>query len=349
MNSIGNIAGGAIAGVAGAAGAITGTAGAASGNIISQIGIPSLSDILSKLNWGTLLTACLNSFFQSITNSFITSIKALLSAFVLNPDSIMKFSFVEPLFESMRVAGFAVLILIVAWQSFKAIFAWAGFECDEPWRIAVKAIIFALFLYYSKDLLFMMTKISFNIINLMMWTKSGKSAGQQFVDMLDANAISNVNLFTINAVVMIYLVFRLLKAAYKMVERLLLSVVLTIMSPLAFAAGASSATKGFFVGFVRVFTGNLVIQIAQTVCLSAIVMYQSDTLSSGNIFAGLIEMFIVIGLFKITDKLEEIVRDMSISVGFGRDMGSGLLQKAQTVAYTGQSIVNVIKTVGSHA
>jgi hypothetical protein len=83
---------------------------------------------------------------------------------------------------------------------------------------------------------------------------------------------------------MIYLIYKLVITAFKIVERMMLSVFLIIMSPLAFAAGASSGTKGFFTGFVRVFTGNLIIQIAQTVCLSAIFTYQKD-ISSTNLYS----------------------------------------------------------------
>ena len=345
MANISKVITGAAAGIASTAGAVAGAATGTTGSSSPAIG---LNDIVSfftgSFDWGSLITGALNSVWQLTADSFVASLKTLLTGIVINPATIMDFTFVSPLYKTMQTAGYAVLILIVAWQTFKAIFTWAGFEADEPWRIAVKAIIFGFLLFFGKDILLKCANIGFNIMELVFSTQPGKNFGQELAGMIDSSAVGNVSLFSINALIIVYFLFRLVKAAYKMVERLMLTVILIIVSPLAFASGASSSTKGFLVGFVRTFTGNIVIQIAQTVCLSAIILYQHDTASS-DYLNNVLTLFVLIALFKITDKLEEIVRDMSVSVGFGRDYGAGMVQKATTALYSSQMLVSVMRTV----
>lgn len=306
-----------------------------------------LQNFLDGFSWGHFLSNAFDDFFQTTFHSFADSIKIVLQAVVLNPRTILNFSFVNTLYRVMLAAGAAILILIVVWQTFKSMFSWAGFQAEEPWRIAVKAIGCGFCLFYSKEILIWSIELNWRIIDLIMGAENAEaSTGSIFSAIFAHFDFGRVTLFSIDTILLIYLIFKIISCAFKMVERLLLSVFLVILSPLAFATGASDSTKGFLQGFVRVFVGNLITQIIQVSMLCAIIIYQREASASANFPLNYLAFFILIGIFKLFGKIEEIVRDMSISVGIGVQMGGGAMQKVSSAVYTTQSITNIIRSFG---
>lgn len=242
----------------------------------------------------------------------------------------------------------ALFILVTGWQLLKSMFGFAGVETEEPQKIAVKAFFMAFAMYWSKDILMfgveITTSISVGIMNQLGVSSSDISGIADKLSQMSAFDVvedigNTVNLGTltglISFVLLIYLVFKILGIYIRMIERVVLSAFLIICAPLAFATGAAAPTKGFLTGFIKVYVGNLVIQILQYVGMSILLL----TFPSMDIF----NIFVMLAIAKVIAKLEDIVRDMSVGVGIGRDMGGGVLQKVQSITYAGGSITGAIR------
>lgn len=240
---------------------------------------------------------------------------------------------VDEIFTIMRTVGFAILTLVVLWQALKSMFGFTGLEVDEPSKLIFKTIIMGVALGYSKDILMWGTELSTNIIGLFSGTGVSLSSGVK---------INFVGGLVIEEFIKIYLGFKLIGILIRMIERTVLNGFLIIGAPLAFAAGVSQPTKGFFQGFIKVYVGNLVVMVLQNLGVQILFAFILD--AENGLGSGIVHSFVAIAIIKVIGKLEDIVRDMSIGVGVGRDMGSAL-QTIQSAAYSGPMVVNAAKSI----
>ena len=292
------------------------------------------------MDLGGILQNTLDSLFQNMVNTMVSPFVESISNFFLSREAISNLLYVDAIFGSMRVIGMALLILITSWQAFKSMFAWAGFEADEPIRIAVKAVVMGVMIWFAKDIMFFAVDLTGEFVQLVLLSTGQADYHVDFgVVVLDMLA-NLVGLFVINTILYIYIIFKCIGLMFKIFERYVLCSLLVAGSPLALACGIAQPTKGFLTGFIRVFVGNLLTQLLQFACLAAIMIMQISISANGNSF---VHIFIIIGIIKVCGKLEEITRDMSINVGIGREMG-GALNKVQSVVHVSQSVVNVAKS-----
>lgn len=289
---------------------------------------------------GNLIINSLDELFQKCIQTFFEPLKELFGFFTVSPEIINSFIFINIIYDRIKVVAVALMILIVAFQSFKVKFSFLGFECEESWRIFARAIVFGFLIFYSKDISMVGVDLFDRMINFM-WSAYYTTVPdtKQFVNLVIGMLIpgANIFLFSWSAIMFIYLVVKFIKLAFKFAERLMLTVLLVMISPLAFAAGTSQVTKGFLQGWVKLFTGNLIIQLLQVTLFIAMVIYRA---TDPNLIS-LYSFVIVVAIIKVLEKLEDIVRDASINVGVGRDMTSAL-NKVQSVIYTTTQTTQVI-------
>jgi len=281
----------------------------------------------------SILDYLFSASVQGILGPFIKSVQDVL----ISPDAINKLLYVDAIYDSVRTIALALLILITSWQSFKSMFAWAGFEAEEPVRIAVRSLVMGFIVWYAKDILMVGVTFTSSAIGIAMQSVGYADYHVNILKVLMELPLQ-YGLLSITAILSIYVIYKSIGLFFRMFERLILNSFLIICSPLAFACGVAQPTKGFLTGFLRVYIGNLVIQLLQMICLAALGIYWASAAASG----GFIHWIIAIGIIKIVGKLEDIVRDMSISVGVGRDM-NGALNKLQSTVQVSQSVVGLAK------
>ena len=61
------------------------------------------------------------------------------------------FPFVAKAYDVMQVTAYAILILIVIWQLFRA-FGGPITEAENPWHLTVRGALFAFLIYYAKPI-----------------------------------------------------------------------------------------------------------------------------------------------------------------------------------------------------
>jgi hypothetical protein len=281
----------------------------------------------------SILDYLFGASIRGILEPFITAIQDIL----ISPEAINKLLYVDALYNSVRTIAIALLILITSWQSFKSMFAWAGFEAEEPIRIAIRSLVMGFIIWYAKDVLMVGVNFASESIGIVLNSVGYADYNVNVLKVL-MDLPMQFGLLSITAILSIYVIFKSVGLFFKMFERLIFNSFLIICSPLAFACGVAQPTKGFLTGFIRVYVGNLVIQLLQMICLAALGIYWANAVSNG----GFVHWIVAIGIIKIVGKLEDIVRDMSISVGVGRDM-NGALSKLQSTVHVSQSVVGLAK------
>ena len=111
-------------------------------------------------------------------------------------------------------------------------------------------------------------------------------------------------------------------------------ILLLAFAPFAAATIALSSTAGFFAGYIKLFVGNLIVQIMQMfaiVGLYKIMVFASSPNGAGSSASLSFYMFAMIALLAIANKLEEITRDMTISSGLSG--GGGLMSSMHSGMY----------------
>jgi len=292
---------------------------------------------------GDLATNLLDGIFQKCIQAFFEPLKGLFGLFTSTPEVMDSFTFIQIMYGRLQVIGVALLILIVIWQSFKAMFAFLGFECEEPWRIGGRAIVFCFLIAYSKEVVYVVLGVFRKLVDYL-WGAYGMTApsSEQLQTLITSLLFPGVglSLFSWSAIIFIYLAYKFIKLAFRFGERLMLTALLIMASPLAFASGTSQVTKGFLQGWVKLFAGNLLVQLLQITIVIAMIIYRATDKDLISIFS----FVITVSMIKILEKLEDIVRDASMNVGIGRDISSAI-QKVQSAIYTTTQTTQVINAV----
>jgi hypothetical protein len=113
----------------------------------------------------------------------------------------------------------ALLILIAGWQCFKVMFAYAGFECEDPLKVAVRAIISGFLMYYSRDFIDIVLGIFKNIIDLVCTTWGGGSVSNnssQFIDVITGFISNATGTYTlIQMILILYLIYKFIGVSRK--------------------------------------------------------------------------------------------------------------------------------------
>lgn len=294
------------------------------------------------MNIGEVVKGIFVFLFEDATNTLIEPLLGFLEIVALSPDTLMEMKFLEPLFNIVQKIGAAILILITTWQGLKAMLVGLGFEADEPQKIAVKTFVAGFLIYYIKDILMKIVEISSGFITLITdYQTVNKSGLAEIVLKLFIGGPSG----TIYTILVIILIFKLFGLMYKMFKRLAMCALLIICSPLPVATMVSKVTEGFMQGFVKLFAGNIAIQIIQTLCMVVSFMTLESAL---DLFFKPEEFFfsimLTIAFMSITGQLEDILRDLSMSVGINRDM-QGALGKVQGMAYTASMLQGASKFI----
>lgn len=291
---------------------------------------------------GEIVLDILKFLFEDALTKFVSPILSMMQIVALSPDTIKKFPFIDTIYPAMQGIGIGILILVTSWQSLKCMLASYGFTAEEPQKIAVKAFVSGFLVFYIKDIMMKFIEIGGNMITSIASSISGGFDGTGLFQILLA-VLSSGGLLLVLVLVLIY---HCLVLFWKMFLRLAMCAALLLGSPLAVASIVSKETEGFWQGFVKLFVGNIIIQLMQSASVVAIIIMLGSitpeltkaTIINPEVFFG---MMLLIALISITNKLEDIIRDLSISVGIGRDM-QGALSKISSVSYAASNVTRMV-------
>ena len=286
------------------------------------------------------------NLLMEIALSFVGMVMGCLtiSSSMFDVSSHPEFTFVTEFHHTFKVIGLAMVILIASWQIFKSFFAYMGFEAEEAWRVVIRAIIISFLIFYSKDVIVMTLQYVFDEIIKLVWGLSpmtGRSVGDYITTSLNGawESIKSTPYmpggFLLNAILFLYLAFKLVMLCFKLAERYVLVIFYAITFPLALSAEVSKSTKPYFQGWLKGYIGNLIVQISQiTVFLALVRFWESGFVSYDNgVPIPVLGVVIAASMMKVLDKVEEVVRDAGMGLGFVSGPMHGPLEMAQSYYY----------------
>ena len=291
---------------------------------------------------------------MNLTNVLFDAIIGLIQKFLLlimnecfdvfismQPDAndITNFPLYDGILMLMKSLSMSLLVLITIFEAFKSYFIEFGMRGQEPIKILGKMVVSAFFIAYLNEILLWGITVTNEVIKSIAEIKQTQEIkSEDFVSAFLDTGTKGVTNLLINIFIMI-LIYYMVKLVIKMYLRIIMMSLIVMFSPLASACILSENLTGFFDGMKKLYIGNLIIQILQTTCI-LFSKFLLVSAASGNAGTKFYNIAMLIAVLKIVDSLEEIIRDMSISVGLNKDIGGGL-QKLGSTAYS----LNMIKTV----
>lgn len=265
--------------------------------------------------------------FQDALESTITPLLKFIELVALSPETLLSMPFIDPLFQVMQKIGAAILILLLTWHTTKSMLVGAGIEAEEPHLIAFRTFIAGFLLFFIDDILMKFIEIASVAISMIMETNAESQVS--FVDFTLRIVGMNSVLYVILGAV---LAFKLIGLMFKMFKRLVVCALIIVCSPLAVATMVSKQTEGFMTGMVKLFVGNIVIQLIQGACFKAAAIVLKFEISGAMEASTFFSVMLLIAIISVMGMLEDILRDISVTVGINRDMG-GAMSKVQGAFY----------------
>ena len=227
-------------------------------------------------------------------------------------------------------AGWALLLGNMVFQATKSMATGLGFEGEDPKLLFTRTFVFGFFLLASQQICQIGLGISNHIITLLQIPSSVT------VTLPDENCFDIGASWLLVIIVGIVIMWQVVKLFFEIAERYVVTALLVILSPLAFAMGGSKNTADIFKGWCRMF-GSMCAMMVLNVIFLKLLISAMGYMPSG--VAVLPWMLLIVGIARTARKADSIIARMGLNPAItGDGLGRGL---PGMVAYT------VIKSVGS--
>ena len=257
------------------------------------------------------------------------------------------FPFVAKAYDVMQVTAYAILILIVIWQLFRA-FGGPITEAENPWHLTVRGALFAFLIYYAKPIFSICLSIArAPYTSLMDLSMTGEDFTFAGVEQVLTNglatiisAASVVGLILI-IILLISLGWNYFKLLLETVERYVVVGVLCYTSPLAFSLGGSKATNNVFRSWCRMVGSQLLLLVMNVWFLRGFASSMGQFIGNGGALSTgrgsiFLWMFCALAYLKCAQRFDSYLASMGLNVAqTGSSMGMELLMAARVISGVG--------------
>ena len=257
------------------------------------------------------------------------------------------FPFVTKAYGVMQVTAYAILVLIVLWQLFRA-FGGPITEAENPWHLVVRGAIFGFLIGYAKPIFSACLTIArAPYTSLMDLSMTGEDFTFAGVEQALTNGLTTlvatasvVGLILI-LILLIALGWNYFKLLLETVERYIVVGVLCYTSPLAFSMGASKSTNNVFKSWCRMVGSQLLLLVMNVWFLRGFASSMGHfignggalTTGKGSIF---LWMFCALAYLKCAQRFDSYLASMGLNVAqTGSSMGMELLMAARVISGVG--------------
>ena len=257
------------------------------------------------------------------------------------------FPFVTKAYGVMQVTAYAILILIVLWQLFRA-FGGPITEAENPWHLVVRGALFGFLVGYAKPIFSACLNIArapyTSLMDLSMTGDDFTFAGVEqaltngLVTLVSTASVVGLILILILLIALGWNYFKLL---LETVERYIVVGVLCYTSPLAFSMGASKSTNNVFKSWCRMVGSQLLLLVMNVWFLRGFASSMGQfignggalTTGKGSIF---LWMFCALAYLKCAQRFDSYLASMGLNVAqTGSSMGMELLMAARVISGVG--------------
>ena len=257
------------------------------------------------------------------------------------------FPFVTKAYGVMQVMAYAILILIVIWQVFRA-FGGPITEAENPWHLVVRGAIFGFLIGYDKPIfLFCLDIARAPYTSLMDISMSGEDFTFAGVEQALSSGLTTivasasiVGLILI-LILLIALGWNYFKLLLETVERYIVVGVLCYTSPLAFSVGASKNTNNVFKSWCRMVGSQLLLLVMNVWFLRGFASSMGQFMGNGGALTNgkgsiFLWMFCTLAYLKCAQRFDSYLSSIGLNVAqTGSSMGMELLMAARVMTGTG--------------
>ena len=257
------------------------------------------------------------------------------------------FPFVTKAYDIMQVTAWAILILIVVWQLFRA-FGGPITEAENPWHLLIRGAIFAFLIGYAKPIFTACLSIArapyTSLMDVSMTGEDFTFAGIE--QALTSGLTTIVSVASVIGLILILILeialgWNYFKLLLETVERYIVVGVLCYTSPLAFSVGGSKATNTVFRSWSRMVGSQLLLLVMNVWFLRGFASSMGQfianggalTTGKGSIF---LWMFCALAYLKCAQRFDSYLASIGLNVAqTGSSMGMELLMAARVLTGAG--------------
>ncbi len=274
------------------------------------------------------------------------------------------FPFVTKAYDVMQITAWAVLILIVVWQLFRA-FGGPITEAENPWHLVVRGALFAFLIGYAKPIFSICLSIArAPYTSLMDVTMTGEDFTFAGIEQALTNGLTTlVSVASVVGLILILILeialgWNYFKLLLETVERYIVVGVLCYTSPLAFSMGGSKATNTVFRSWCRMVGSQLLLLVMNVWFLRGFASSMGQFIANGGALSTgkgsiFLWMFCALAYLKCAQRFDSYLASIGLNVAqTGSSMGMELLMAARVISGVGsgaRSAGNVFGRGGSAA
>ncbi len=212
----------------------------------------------------------------------------------------------------MMFTGLALLIGNLVFQAMKTMASGMGFEGEDPRMLFGRSLVMLFLVLCSRQVCAIALGLSQKVVDLLM-IPSAIQVPQASESMFD---IAGDSSWLLCLVVGLVLIFQIVKIFFQIGERYVIMVVLTILSPLAFAMGGSKNTLDIFKGWVRMMASMCLMMVLSVVFLKLLVSAMGFMPSGPEVIPWLI---LIVGISKTGKQMDNIITKIGLNPAFAGD------------------------------
>ncbi len=256
---------------------------------------------------------------------------SLLDVFSMDLDYFRRVAPVtDDILSIIIAAGWALLLGNLVFQATKSMVSGLGFEGEDPKLLFTRTFVFGFFLLASRQVCDIGLGISARVIELLQLPTSIT------VDLPGENCFSIGASWLLIIIVNVIIMWQIVKLFFEIAERYVVTAMLVLLAPLAFATGGSKNTADIFKGWCRMFGSMCLMMVLNVVFLKLLLSAMGSVPSDVGVLPW---MLLIVGIARVARKADSIVARMGLNPAItGDGLGRGL---PGMVAYA------VVKSVGS--
>ena len=257
------------------------------------------------------------------------------------------FPFVEKAYDVMQVTAYAILILIVIWQLFRA-FGGPITEAENPWHLVVRGALFAFLIGNAKPIFATCLTIArAPYTSLMELSMSGEDFTFAGVEQVLTNGLTTI-ISAASVVGMVLIIILLIalgwnyfKLLLETVERYIVVGVLCYTSPLAFSLGGSKATNTVFKSWCRMVGSQLLLLVMNVWFLRGFASSMGQFIANGGALSTgkgslFLWLFCALAYLKCAQRFDSYLGSIGMNVAqTGSSMGMELMMAARVLTGVG--------------
>ena len=257
------------------------------------------------------------------------------------------FPFVTKAYDIMQVTAWAILILIVVWQLFRA-FGGPITEAENPWHLLIRGAIFAFLIGYAKPIFTACLSIArapyTSLMDVSMTGEDFTFAGIE--QALTSGLTTIVSVASVIGLILILILeialgWNYFKLLLETVERYIVVGVLCYTSPLAFSVGGSKATNTVFRSWCRMVGSQLLLLVMNVWFLRGFASSMGQFIANGGALTSgkgsiFLWMFCALAYLKCAQRFDSYLASIGLNVAqTGSSMGMELLMAARVLTGAG--------------